>query len=133
MSVYVILKFDEDVDAMEFVKAQLDERVVVVYNDDRYDPADVHAEVAAVIKRPVRFCHCEKRVGWTRGKLYGWWVCASCGYPTEKWSSMDSWAYFMGINLLPPEISTEFRPKGWERSTKTWDFLIPKPPQGIEK
>src|SRR6266567_3963796 len=124
MSVYVILDFKDDNEAKEFVRAQLNERVQVVYNDDRYDPADVHAEVAAVIKNPITFCHCVKRTGWTRGKNYGWWVCASCGYPTEVWSSRKSWPYFMGINLLPPELSSEFRIKGWERSPKQWNFLL---------
>jgi|SRR5882762_353445 len=128
MSVYVILDFDDELEAKEFVI------------DARYAPwktrtnTVVDPTVAAVIKKATVFCHCVKREGWTRGRNFGWYVCASCGHPTEAYASIDSWASFMGANLLPPEISKEMRPKGWEHSPKEWTFLLaPKTPQGTEQ
>lgn len=122
MSVYVMLDFDNVDEAKAFVDAQFGGRLKV---DDGTEVWDSSAAVVAVIKKPTRFCECSvgKRVGWTRGKNYGWWVCASCGLPTKLWASRGSWHAFMGLNLIPPEVCTEYRPKGWERSPFTWEFL----------
>lgn len=128
MSIYVMLSFDDDEDAKDFVKYTIDNNIVL--EDSKYQefPTEIAANVEAVIKKPAKFCQCTgRRSGFTRGKSFGWWVCADCGSPTELWASKGSWAYFMGLNLLPPEISTELRPKGWERSKFTWDFLLDKP------
>ena len=157
MAVYVVLDFDEDVDAMEFVKAEMNGRVQIIYDNknictcthhidgQHYDNCavwkdenakrnfELSAKTVAVIKKATVFCHCTKREGWTRGRNFGWWVCSNCGHPTEAYASLNTWASFMGSNLLPPEISKEMRPLGWEHSPKEWTFLLtPKTPQGEE-
>lgn len=129
MSVYVVLDFDDEDEAKEFVIDALHGPFKTRTN------YVVAPEVAAVVQKPTAFCHCASRKeGWTRGKNFGWWVHVGCGHPTKGWASLDTWASFMGLNLLPPEISTEMRLQGWERSKFTWEFLLPpNPPQAREQ
>lgn len=134
MSVYVILEFDSDEEAKTLVKDVVQYEVVPDTRDhlENYPLSGLSVKVVSVVKKPTKFCHCIKKTGWTRGKNYGWWVCATCKLPTQLWASRANWDQFMGLNLLPQEISGETRSKGLERSPFTWDFLLPKTPQGAE-
>lgn len=129
MPVFVLLSFDDDDEAKEFVKAQLNERVQVTYNDDQYDPFEVSAEVRGVYKRPVQFCTCTRTPGWTRGKRFGWWVCVDCGKPSKMWAMGVMLFTPLGTNLLPREIVPDpynqlpSNPNG-QRSPEEWLFLI---------
>jgi len=72
MAMYVLLSFDDDEEAMNFVDANL-----------------ASMKVEGIYKKPTKFCdalnpiHGNKRVhGWTQGQKYGWWICAKCGLPS---------------------------------------------------
>jgi hypothetical protein len=128
MAVYVILQFDNEEEAKDYVTQAI--HTGRVFNDDPGIYETVPVKVASVVKKPSVFCQCNalgtKRAGWTRGKSFGWWVCATCSKPSEAWASTDTWSSVLGLNLLPPEVSKEMRPQGWERSKFTWEFLVPK-------
>lgn len=118
MAVYVLLAFDDDQVAKDFVL-------------ETYIMGEI--TVRAVYKKPVQFCKCNRTSGWTRGKRFGWWVCADCGKPGEAWGKGFVWYTALGTNLLPREICGEPpQPAGWD-SPDAWTFLIkklePKPDQ----
>lgn len=133
MAVYVLLAFDNDEDARTLVQDMLEypDRNILTPAQEN----DVHATVRGVWKKPTVFCECrvERAVkgkttsGWTRGKKYGWWVCAKCGKPAEAWARGDSWYTALGTNLIPQcEIAPEYRPAGWE-SPAEWRFVLNPP------
>jgi hypothetical protein len=105
---YVLVAFDKDADAEEFV-AEVQGRGGVV------TPPDVTpAIIRGVWKKPTKFCTgCTGRKGYTRGKKYGWWVCVSCGKPSQGWANGDHWMTALGTNLLPiSEVAPEYRGPG---------------------
>lgn len=64
-------------------------------------------DTRAIYRRPTTFCTCEigsrkKGGGWTRGKKYGWWVCAVCKKPSSYVHAEDNilMAGPFGFNLL---------------------------------
>ena len=125
MAVYVLLEFADEDQAKTLVEDMFE------YTDsDILTPCqenNVHAEVCGIWKKPIRFCQCIKRQGWTRGKKYSWWVCSNCGFPSSvKKASATEWELALGSNLLPAELSPErfkYRLKGWE-SPMQWNFLL---------
>ena len=129
MPYYVLLSFDNDNDAKDFVKAQLKED----HTDTEGSPVWAvpqldTAQVRGVYKKPTKFCHCatkDKARGWTRGKKYGWWVCSTCGLPSEYWSRGDMWETAVGTNLIPVEClaKPEWRNPTW-KSDMMWTFLL---------
>ena len=127
MSVYVLLEFTDDEEAKEFVKAQMGERVQVIYPDDSHEAWEITSQVCGVWKKPSKFCKCLKRKGWTRGKKYGWWVCVTCGLVSSiKKISATEWELALGTNLLPKELAPipfDDRLRGWT-SDMQWNFLL---------
>lgn len=133
MAVYVLLAFPDDQDAKDFVEAQLRN-----YEPDIADhtgspvwevPQLDQVTVEGVFQKPTKYCDCDRHAkGFTRGKNYGWWVCAQCGKPTPLWSRGDMWYTAIGSDLLPNELHTNGKratPVGWD-SPKAWTFLLPK-------
>jgi hypothetical protein len=92
MAKYVLVQFDSDVEADDFVQAVRDK---VTWEKGE-------GQVRAVYKKPTVFCECTavKRRGFTRGKKFGWYVCTQCHKPTEAWAKGDSWFIALGVNLL---------------------------------
>lgn len=123
MAAYVLLAFDDDEDAKEFVIDALYDGVFKTHTNYITDKVVVRA----VYKKPVMFCNCSTHTdGWTRGKRFGWWACAKCGKPGEAWAKGFAWYTALGTNLLPREICGEApQPAGWE-SPDQWNFLIKK-------
>jgi hypothetical protein len=79
---YVVLMVVDEIDPSTLI---VDEELV-----DTFAPRDL--EVVGVFKAPTQFCdpsdgHRGKKTqsGFTRGKKYGWWVCAKCKKPTRQW------------------------------------------------
>lgn len=107
MARYVVLSFDGNKDAEDFVEKQirtkwgLEERGDVEY-------AKTLPEVEALIAKPTMFClepnkHRERsggRSGWTQGKKYGWWVCGVCKKPTKLWGQHLGSVISQSRNLL---------------------------------
>lgn len=127
MAVYVLLAFNDDAQAKTFV-----EDILTYPNDAILTPAqenDVRATVEGVYQKPTKYCECDRHAkGFTRGKNYGWWVCAQCGKPTPLWSRGDMWYTAIGSDLLPNELHTNGKkatPIGWD-SPKAWTFLLPQ-------
>lgn len=133
MAVYVVMSFDEDDDAKRFVKDVIrDGGVSITDSDDIL--TGVYVET--VVKKATMFCdesdgHRKNRSlsGYTRGKKYGWWCCALCGKPSQKWSEslLDPAAH--GTNLLPVDavlgqgLSDHRRLDGWN-SAMEWSSII---------
>lgn len=124
MATYVLLVFDDDEDAKEFV---IDKRYDCRFQTHTNYEGRIN-RVRAVYKKPVKFCACDNnRDGFTRGKKYGWWVCARCGYPMQAWAEGECWFTALGTNLLPKELTGERpQPSGWD-SPEAWNFLIKSP------
>lgn len=125
MAVYVLLSFKDDEQAKTFVANTLQTDEVFLYAQEEYVPA----EVLGVFKKPTAFCdqtngHRKKLTGWTRGRNYGWWICASCGKPSKEWAKGGQWSA-LGTNLLPDALVDEpiHRIKGWD-SPQEWKFLL---------
>lgn len=133
MAVYVMLAFDDDNEAKEFVKVNIDPRGQIAYGED--EQVVQGATVRGVWKKPTLFCdpsdgHADghgrtQSRSFSRGKKYGWWVCVHCGKPRKQWAAGDAWYTALGTNLLPKELAPEYRPRGWE-SPEEWTDLLPK-------
>jgi hypothetical protein len=119
MGVYVMLSFDNDDEAHEFVKATLRDKGVMydgysTGEGPEIDPVWIDGPyVRGVWKRPTIFCTCDsndRKVGFTRGRKYGWWVHAKCGKPSKLWGAGNAWHPALGRNLLPQsELAPEYR------------------------
>lgn len=111
MAKYVLLSFDDDKAADEFVQRFTDD----VQERATYQRIGIYAFVRAVYKKPTKFCECTgvKNRGFTRGKKFGWWVCAQCGKPTSAWAAGAHWFLALGKNLLPVDNrAPEYRGDG---------------------
>lgn len=131
MAVRVVLEFDDEEGAKAFVKSTIldgcvyGDRVSDYPEDDR---ASYLMKVIGVFKKPTKYCdpndgHRRGKTSsaWTRGKKYGWWVCAVCGKPTEKWATGRLWQYSMGFNLLPHKFFPWSKPEGgWAAGAVQW-------------
>lgn len=102
MARYVMLQFESDEDAINFVEYIQDSKP----DKDGWEKLLVsigHSLVRGVWKKPTLFCQCTsiKRRGWTRGKKFGWFVCSECKRPSLQWAKGDAWYVSLGTNLLP--------------------------------
>lgn len=106
MAVFVLLTFDDEGEAHDFVGLVLNTRTreldVALYSMFRA------MSVWGVFKKPTQFCECvggrKTASGFTRGLKYGWWVCAKCKKPTARWASGRQWFSVIGSNLLPKKL-----------------------------
>jgi len=112
MAKYVLVAFDDDKDADKFVEFVHNVSSVII--GFAGDKEELDAAVRGVWKKPTKFCECTGgRAGFTRGRKYGWWVCATCKRPTEGWANGDHWQLSLGVNLLPiSEAAPEYRGPG---------------------
>lgn len=116
MAKYVLLAFESDDDANEFIVSTQHYGGVEVENKgtDGFDlKKQLTALVRGVWKMPTKFCECGPVSGpFTRGRKYGWWVHAKkgCNKPTRGWAKGDHWHQALGVNLLPiSEVAPEHR------------------------
>lgn len=108
MAVYVLMSFDSDQHAKNWIKIQeLYASRRRALSDEEAPPDTDNYEVLAMYKRPTQFCdvmdgkHPGKRVsGFTKGKKYGWWVCASCHKPKKMYADNLLTNSSFGFNLL---------------------------------
>lgn len=112
MAVFVLMAFDNDEHAKEWIKIQqvyaerrrnlTEEQVArIVSVTDNY-------EVTAVYKKPTMFCegghpHSKRFGGFTKGKKWEWWVCAMCHKPKEMYFKTVVEHNPLGRNLLHDE------------------------------
>jgi len=131
MAIYLMLEFKDDNDAHTFVKDVLEHGAVtassaVVEEDRVLTTLIVPTTVRAVWKKPTIFCTCEsfeRKMGFTRGRKYGWWVHSKCSKPSKLWAAGNHWCSEFGMNLLPQsEIAPEYRPPHFE-SPEPWKSL----------
>jgi hypothetical protein len=134
MAVAVLVQFEKDDDAKDFVKGLRQEGVLVnpvgsFCENGWYVPV----KLRGVWKVPTQFCdpsdgHAQGggklAFSYTRGQKYGWWVHTKCGRPSRDWGQGGNWDYALGTNLLPQSISGEPRRQGWEKSPLEWTWLI---------
>lgn len=135
MAVYVLLAFDKDQDAKDFVENAINGYVATIAQGAAHDDPKQHdAEVRGIWQKPTMFCddgdgHRGKKTeaGWTRGRKYGWWVCGKCGKPSERWAHGEQWDTTLGTNLLPAELFPQeiVRPEFRKPSPVEWSWLIP--------
>lgn len=91
MAQYVLLEFDNDVDAKGFVEAL--NRSDALFQSNNYDNRDEIGAYAqqsrhvATFQKPTQFCQCtqEQKAGkvGTTGQRFGWFVCGNCKRPTK--------------------------------------------------
>lgn len=139
MARYVLVAFDQDKDAEEFVQSVGRRGGFFFLGTDGHfrtanvpeDPTTSNAFVRGVWQKPTKFCDCQPSSkkqdrGYSRSKKYSWWVHKDCGKPTKLWASGEHFFYSLGRNLLP--VSTEapeWRGEGvhghnWDEATKQW-------------
>jgi hypothetical protein len=121
MAVFVVLSFEDEEVAKEYVKDHF----------ENYVNEDDACVMEMVIKKPTQFCECTasstQKKGFVRGMKYGWWVHSDCGKPTKAWAEgyFHGWELALGTNLLPPELRTTHRAKNeGKRSEMEWRFLL---------
>jgi hypothetical protein len=118
MAKYVLLAFDNDEDADQFIAFTNQYKVTLI--GPQYDATELPTALRAVYKKPTKFCEgagCTQsgkgRPGFTRGTKYGWWVCANCKKPARPWAEGSMWYTALGLNLLPvSEEAPEYRGPG---------------------
>jgi hypothetical protein len=107
MARYVLLSFSSNADAEDFVleyQARLEGRSL--------DMSQPEYEIDAVYGKPTQFCtpgdgHRGRRraSGYTRGKRFGWWVCAMCGKPEAPLKDKPLAVMVQANNLLEEIIN----------------------------
>lgn len=105
MARYVVLSFDSNEDAEDFVEKQILTKRGL---EERGDELAKHLpEVEALIAKPTLFCeqpnaHRKGKTssGWTQGKKYKWWVCGVCKKPTRLWGEHMGSVISQSRNLL---------------------------------
>lgn len=114
MAKYVLLAFNDDLDADNFVACMTVYEGTDWLNDVM--KAIGRGWIRGVWKKPTKFCECTENAstlrkrGWTRGKKYGWWVCSICHKPSKDWGRGDEWYRSLGTNLIPiTEEAPEYR------------------------
>src|SRR3954469_2637252 len=137
MARFVLLQFDDDQEAEDFVKEG-----ALRYTTKWGDPSDTvpfDYKVWGVYQKPTRFCDCDgsgkkTMIGFTRGKKYGWWIHAKCMKPTAKWASGRQWFTVLGANLLPRSLRPypEEMPLSLE-SSGTLNGLLPREENQIKE
>lgn len=118
-----MLEFENDEQALTFVKNVARDKCVTTYGEEALggvsnDGSETTTKIRGVWKKPTLICdpsdgHRRGREGWTRGRKYGWWVCAGCGKVARAASDFRNKQMRieqLGFNLLPPEISGETDP-----------------------
>lgn len=103
MARYVLLAFDDNEKADEFVEACQETGIVGANAYEMGTLTHFAPEVRAVYQMPTKFCDCtvgKGGRGFTRGKKYGWWVHSTCGKPTRAWARGEHWFTALGRNLL---------------------------------
>lgn len=121
MAKYVLVAFEDNIQADRFVEACQETGIMVVVNAADASLTHFTPEARAVYQRPTKFCDCTdgKNRKFTRGKKYGWWVHSGCGKPTKAWANGEHWFQALGRNLLArtPQVP-EYRGDG--------DFSLPR-------
>lgn len=136
MARYVVLSFQNDSDADEFVNAFNSQGgVFFVGSDTHFKNVREGDHVRGMYQRPTKFCDCagagklEKRTGYSQGKKFGWWVHTGCGKPARAWTNGDHFHAALGKNLLPVSAEApEWRGSGipghvWNEETKQWEHV----------
>ncbi len=127
MAYYVLVEVENDEDARNVASALNDEGIFRL----GYGDAPAKTEVRAVWRKPTLACdnsdgHRKRKTqsGWTRGRKWGWWVCAICGKPSLGWVAGSLWRFdsVFGYNLLPDSIIGK-RPAHTGRSPEEWTWL----------
>jgi hypothetical protein len=115
MPYQIVIQVQAEDEAKELVRrALLDNAIYTTYGETPGDFKEYKVDVIWVARRPAKYCDPSDghrgKAGWTRGRGYGWWVCAVCHLPTKDWANnMERMRYSLGVNLLPPPI-------GWNHS-----------------
>lgn len=139
MARYVLVAFDKDSDADEFVAAvERPGGFFFLGRDGHFrttnipdDPTQGQTFVRGMWQKPTKFCECQpsgkkQERGYTRSKKYAWWVHADCGKPTALWARGEHFFYSLGKNLLPVSANApEWRGEGvhghnWDPVKKVW-------------
>lgn len=86
----VVLDFDDNEQAEEFIESGKYNVVGLFARPSLFcDPSDGHTGGRGKTGR-----------GWTKGKKYGWWVCAVCKKPSRLWGEKFECVVGNGKNLL---------------------------------
>lgn len=137
MALYVLLSFDDEGKAKEYVKQVIESEGLYTL-DDNYKTEAVVGEyvstkVEGVFKKPTKFCdetdghraQIKKHMGWVRGRRYGWNVCSVCGKPNKGYAGIRAWISALGVNLLPrTRYMPHAMPMNWDQSPAMWRDLI---------
>jgi hypothetical protein len=96
MARYVILSFEDDNVAEEFVK-EMEVSVLTTIDYGREHVRETYpaVKVEAMMQKPTKLCEAggcrsettKRVVGFARGKRHGWWICKVCGRPGAAWAS----------------------------------------------
>jgi hypothetical protein len=152
MAMYVMLAFDDDTEAADFVQAVQDryhggsrqilfpvEKTIEDGSPEyKMEPLPQSTFVRGQYRRPTNFCMDQshrsggaKKAGWVRGAKYGWWICSVCHKPGPQWGQGDAWYTSLGKNLLPVSAEApEWRGEGrrghkWDDVNKEWVRVAP--------
>jgi hypothetical protein len=141
---YIVLAVDDNADAQKLVDMiEKWKYVEVVYEVPETSAGEtsttkyVDLTVRAMYAKPTLFCEMRashSKHGFSRGKKFGWMVCAApgCGRPTKAWATGDGWFANLGTNLLPvSEERPEYR--GFGMKGHHWDgqaWVQDKPGEG---
>lgn len=88
MAVYVVLELEDEKD-VTFLQQTYEWPIVGVFKKPTlfHDPA-LHQNRTS-----------KSELSFTRGKKYGWWVCATCKRPTTGWGQNVQAVISSGVNL----------------------------------
>lgn len=110
MARYLVLSFDPNDDAEEFVRdwaRHKDEEGFAPFKTP--DGRVVEAEVVGLYAQPTQYCEKGmpqahgagyKMAGWARGQKFGWWICGVCKKPSKLWGTNVNAVIGAAYNLL---------------------------------
>lgn len=112
MARYVLLAFESNDEAKEAVQYAV--RTAGQQIEEPFQATYPNVEVVGVYAKPTQFCdvmdggHGNRRVsGFTRGKKFGWWVCALCGKPKKNWADNIGAVLSQARNLLAETLKED--------------------------
>jgi hypothetical protein len=113
MARYVVLEFDDNNDAQQFI-----ERVNAENAENRRDRLSFRRRVVAIFVKPGTTCYCwdwqhtnygdkNREHGIARGEKFGWWVCTRCKKPRKAGHQLVN-------QILPSQTYEGIQHEGFE-------------------
>lgn len=143
MAKYVLIAFDNDNEADQFVAA-FGVRGSVFYQDLEGHFQNVEPDkdfVRGLWKKPTLMCECPSgpKRNYVRSKQRGWYICTDCKKTHRDWAEGQHFYQSLGVNELPvSERAPEWRGQGkarhrFDEGIQNWVHVVTGQPFNAQR